>query len=338
MGIRKVLIVAKSPMKKASDVAPLRNFPTHSETVAKVNRITSYSQKIAENFFHHVESRKASELLEMPDADAFVSSFDLVVPIGGDGTFLAAARHILNSNVLVLGVNSNPFVSKGYLLPVKYFPESYEYILSKAFRKILTDQFKTLRRKRFEFRRHNTGQSHLGLNDVLFGPNSLSNTVLYDFKTKLGNPTSIRSTGLLLYTGTGVTAWANSMHFVGPEKVKFIADRLGVNVSDKRIREILVELDEQYQFNPSSNLMGYIHREMIPTSEFESKEGHSDSFEVRVNSLDPVSAAIDGTVVGLQKGEVFTVALTDQTRDLSAVDISAEELFTCEADEDDLCP
>lgn len=46
---------------------------------------------------------------------------DALIPVGGDGTFLNAARHILNRDKPVIGFNSHPSRSEGFLcLPKKY--------------------------------------------------------------------------------------------------------------------------------------------------------------------------------------------------------------------------
>jgi NAD+ kinase len=41
---------------------------------------------------------------------------DLVIPIGGDGTFLLAANMIFSNKKPIIGINSNPLKSAGYLL------------------------------------------------------------------------------------------------------------------------------------------------------------------------------------------------------------------------------
>lgn len=46
---------------------------------------------------------------------------DAVIPVGGDGTFLLAAGHVNNSVKPVIGFNSHPARSEGFLcLPKKY--------------------------------------------------------------------------------------------------------------------------------------------------------------------------------------------------------------------------
>lgn len=46
---------------------------------------------------------------------------DIVVPTGGDGTFLLAATRVRDNNKPVIGFNSDPNRSEGHLcLPKKY--------------------------------------------------------------------------------------------------------------------------------------------------------------------------------------------------------------------------
>jgi len=46
---------------------------------------------------------------------------DVIMPTGGDGTYLMAASRIRGNEKPVIGLNSDPIRSEGYLcLPVKY--------------------------------------------------------------------------------------------------------------------------------------------------------------------------------------------------------------------------
>jgi NAD+ kinase len=46
---------------------------------------------------------------------------DVIIPTGGDGTYLMAASRIYGNEKPVIGLNSDPGRSEGYLcLPVKY--------------------------------------------------------------------------------------------------------------------------------------------------------------------------------------------------------------------------
>lgn len=50
-----------------------------------------------------------------------IEQADVIIPIGGDGTFLAAASRVTDNKIPVIGFNSDPSRSEGYLcLPKRY--------------------------------------------------------------------------------------------------------------------------------------------------------------------------------------------------------------------------
>lgn len=57
---------------------------------------------------------------------------DLVLPIGGDGTFLLASNLIFDNKKSIMGINSYPIKSEGYLLLsaryTKNIPEIFEML------------------------------------------------------------------------------------------------------------------------------------------------------------------------------------------------------------------
>uniref|UniRef100_A0A915LIC9 NAD(+) kinase n=1 Tax=Meloidogyne javanica TaxID=6303 RepID=A0A915LIC9_MELJA len=48
-------------------------------------------------------------------SDEFVDWGDLIISAGGDGTFLTAAKRVINSNKPVIGINTDPIGSEGFL-------------------------------------------------------------------------------------------------------------------------------------------------------------------------------------------------------------------------------
>lgn len=61
--------------------------------------------------------------------DELFEAADIIVPVGGDGTFLLAASRVLDNKKPVVGFNSDPSRSEGYLcLPKRYSNEIQEAI------------------------------------------------------------------------------------------------------------------------------------------------------------------------------------------------------------------
>ena len=73
---------------------------------------------------------------------------DILVPVGGDGTFLLAASRatplFIDCSVPIVGFNSDPDRSEGRLL----LPKHYSYNVDDAVKKILTGNFEWMHRSR----------------------------------------------------------------------------------------------------------------------------------------------------------------------------------------------
>lgn len=327
--IKKVLIVVKSKIPASFNCTVLSATPDQ-KTQESVARISQQVLAAARRFFPAVTMLTAQEMVELQEPTRRLEEYDLVIPIGGDGTFMAAAHCVESARTLMLGVNSNPRVSKGFLTPLKFFEESFGTSLRRVFESVAAGRYQTERRKRFEFFRHASPQKRLlGLNDFFLGPVSVSKSVFYDFKTRLSSVRSVRSTGCLLYTGTGATGWAKSMHFLGAGKINLLAQHFGLTLSPEQVEAFQAGLDAQYLFHPAASVIGFIHREMIPSQRDEPTEGYSDQFFVRNKSLDGGCIAVDGWLSQIASGEEFSIALAPEEHDLSCLTLDLKEVFAC---------
>ena len=126
-----------------------------------------------------------------------LGKYDLIITVGGDGTFLRASHQVTNQ--LVLGVNSSPQVSVGALCSVtlKEFPTKL--------RAILNERYRTKSLNRLEIRVNGKKLRHLALNDVLFCNTSPGGTSRYSIA--VGNrKEEQRSSGVWISTSAGSTA------------------------------------------------------------------------------------------------------------------------------------
>lgn len=64
-------------------------------------------------------------------SEADVNNADVVVPIGGDGTFLSAASNVLNNKKPVIGFNSDPNRSEGHLCIPKQYSQNVKAAVEK---------------------------------------------------------------------------------------------------------------------------------------------------------------------------------------------------------------
>ena len=122
--------------------------------------------------------------------------FDLVVSVGGDGTFLDAARHL--GSTPILGVNSAPGHSVGRFCPA--CPDDFEKTLDAY----LHGRLKTKRIERMQVRVNRKIWCHPVLNEVLVShavPAAMSRYLL-----KVGGKSEAqRSSGLWISTAAGST-------------------------------------------------------------------------------------------------------------------------------------
>lgn len=69
---------------------------------------------------------------------------DLILPIGGDGTFLLASNMIFNKEKPIIGINSHPEKSEGFLM----LPPKYTKSIPEVFEKLKAGHYKVLMRSR----------------------------------------------------------------------------------------------------------------------------------------------------------------------------------------------
>ncbi|MBI2045071.1 NAD(+)/NADH kinase [Candidatus Pacearchaeota archaeon] len=144
------------------------------------------------------------------------SGVDLVITLGGDGTFLRAASFVKNQ--LILGINSNPKASEGALTS---FNADAVYLV----KEILGGKFKILIRQRISVWKNGKLLDKPALNEAYIGSRSQFHTSRYKIYFN-GKCEEHRSSGVLISTGTGSTAWYSSaggrpFHYAD-KKLKFI--------------------------------------------------------------------------------------------------------------------
>ncbi len=119
-----------------------------------------------------------------------VDDVDLVITVGGDGTFLDVS-HFINDNTPILGINSNPKVSVGFfcVATADNFSDYLEGTKTKL--------------KRLKLTLNGQELSGLVLNDLLIAHTNPAATTLYEI-----NGNVYKTSGLLVSTPAGSSGWA----------------------------------------------------------------------------------------------------------------------------------
>lgn len=130
------------------------------------------------------------------EAPAKITDVDLVIAVGGDGTFLDASHHLIN--VPLLGVNSSSSSSFGH------FCLASERNFSRVLDEIESDTLKPRRLLRLEMSVNGDVKPELVLNEVLVGHTNPAATSRY-FITTRGAREEQRSSGIWVGTPAGST-------------------------------------------------------------------------------------------------------------------------------------
>ena len=126
---------------------------------------------------------------------------DLVIAVGGDGTFLRAAHFI--DKQLLFGVNSDAKNKEGF------FMKADKNDFEEKFRKIIEGGVKAKKLPRLEACINNKRIGTLALNEFFIGPRKAYHAAKYVIQAD-GKKERQKSSGILVTTPTGSYAWAKS--------------------------------------------------------------------------------------------------------------------------------
>ena len=122
---------------------------------------------------------------------------DLVITIGGDGTFVRASNLIQNS--LILGINAEPHKSEGALT-------SIDLCALEKLREVFSGRYEVKKLQRAMVALNGKVLDEHALNEVYIGAINQFHSSRYKIRFR-GQEEEHRSSGVLVSTGTGSRAW-----------------------------------------------------------------------------------------------------------------------------------
>ena len=141
-----------------------------------------------------------AKFIHISDLDSENLSVDLVIAVGGDGTFIRVS-HFLDGQ-RILGINSEPDFSEGALC-------SIDCTELEKVKEIIAGNFKVRKRNRVQVRINGELIEKKALNEVYFGSRNQFHTSRYVLK--MGERyEEQRSSGVLAVTALGSGAWYKS--------------------------------------------------------------------------------------------------------------------------------
>ncbi len=197
MRLKKVLVVYKKSLSAE-----------HNTTLAETKRLL-YKYDIKSSFI----------LRESLNKDK-IAGYGLIISVGGDGTLLRASHFI--DDEIILGVNSDIKKSEGILCYAS------RHDLKGKIDKILDNKFSVKNLTRANVFFVNTKKSYTGLNEIYVGSLKSYHIARYVLNYS-GIEEEQKSSGIIISTGTGSTAWYGSTR-----KERF-------NLEDKELRFVVRE-------------------------------------------------------------------------------------------------
>ncbi len=179
MGINNVLVVYANPknnVEKSTLELVKRILKKH-----KVNYKSVHRGKLSKELFQKV---------------------DLVIAVGGDGTFIRASHFIFDKKLL-LGVNSDPRYKEGFFMAVS------KNDFGKKFKKILSSNYTMKKLQRPEAYIGRKKIPELALNEFYIASEKPYHTAIY-FLNVRGKRERQKSSGVLISTAAGSHAWIKS--------------------------------------------------------------------------------------------------------------------------------
>ncbi|XP_058795973.1 NAD kinase 2, mitochondrial [Phymastichus coffea] len=225
---------------------------------------------------------------------------DLIVPVGGDGTFLLAANMIADNNKPIVGINSDPEFSEGFLL----LSFKYTNNINEIFERLKSGNFKYLMRSRIRITLHGENvwqmpfhmhekclpceddkfyvKYHkttipkgnlpkvrklpwLALNEVFIGETLSARISILHLDTGNGTFQKVKSSGLCVTTGTGSSSWYRNINCLNPQMVEDVLSAAGCNnkFSHEEFKKICFDFNSQLQYPAEKLQLAYVVRDMI---------------------------------------------------------------------------
>ncbi|MFB6225912.1 MAG: NAD(+)/NADH kinase [Candidatus Paceibacteria bacterium] len=178
---------------------------------------------------HNIEAKPRDQL-----GFGLYEGKDLVVVLGGDGTFLRASHY--NKDVPIFGINPRPDQKEGYYMQANF--DNYRQELD------LDGSFKVRDLLRLDASIDGDRIDEIALNDIYIGDSKPYNMFNYDI-TVADQSEFQRSSGVLTGTPSGSSGWIGSagLHIKDEDKFGFVARELyrGELTSDYSLEQGLID-------------------------------------------------------------------------------------------------
>jgi NAD+ kinase len=168
---------------------------TNHENIVLLKENHKTESKSIKEVIENIKTLNLSYKIVMRENLKQIENQDLVITVGGDGTFLDVS-HFINDETPILGINSNPSKSVGFFCS----------ITSAGLKEVIKNIHETKRTKlnRLKIIRNGEEIKELALNDVYLANSNPAATIVYRVDD---NNQENKTSGVLVSTAAGSTGW-----------------------------------------------------------------------------------------------------------------------------------
>jgi broad specificity phosphatase PhoE/NAD kinase len=293
-----VLVLTKTPRyEHEKQSLGLRGEDLHSE----LSRLGFVSDRLVQSYVRHMEGLSQLTLalqshgmkVTVKQVDQCraedLKGIDLVISAGGDGTMLKSASllgintgsassegessTLSTANIPLIGVNTDPQHSSGFLCAFSVEgPHTCERVLEHIHRGHFVWKTKTrLSVELIDKLGQSTVIPQFALNDILIAEKDPGRPFVYELTVDDQASEIQRSSGVLISTGTGSTAWMSSAAAIHADQVQRILADVGLKTSAAEAKHIAERVNLDMVFDSESDELEYYVREQLLTQVNSSK-------------------------------------------------------------------
>lgn len=168
-----------------------------------INTSKDKNQKVLESIINTIRKNKEDvDIVVFKDSEGIdsqtVSTLDIMIVLGGDGTILRTARKMEDKKIPILGINIGHL---GFLTSVT--TEDFSQIIKQIFE----GNFSIEKRMRIKCKINNNETDYTALNDVVLARGILSRIVNFSVYIDENYYSDFLSDGIIISTPTGSTAY-----------------------------------------------------------------------------------------------------------------------------------
>ena len=188
--------------------------------------------------------------IELVNREDQLDNIELAMVIGGDGTFLDVARHIVDKNIPIIGINLGRL---GFLTDIS--PENITQTLLDIFKGEFQEEKRTMLEVMIKFEGEEVFKQ-LAFNDVVLHKNDSPRMV--EFETFIDQQflSSQRSDGMIISTPTGSTAYALSAGGPLINPGLDVLSLVSINPHTMSNRPVVISGDSVIELRPHENCHG----------------------------------------------------------------------------------